>query len=164
MYNRNTYNKIMSRISKLVKNKLNENVFTDGRYDRWATSTPYDDEEDIEGIIKVDIIDTLNGDVMDDDELEQLLNVCQKSGITEDSIVEVVTDGSDIIADEQLQELLSHIKVKKYRDIIEKYVYDQINRSIQCGDYDYGQDKLDYEEGLRDEFRNNSRKRYLEDF
>ena len=161
MYNKKLYNKIMRKISHVVRQKLNENVFTDGRYDRWVTSTPYDDEEDIEGIISVDIIDTLNCVVVDDDELERLLNVCKKSGITEDTIVQVVTDGSDIIADEQLQELLSHIQSPRIRETIENYVYEQIEKDIENGDYDYGQNDADYRVGQRDSYMDSLRKKHL---
>lgn len=161
MYNKK-YNKIMSRISRVLKRRLNEDIFSDGRYDRWKTSSPYDDEEDINGVINVDIIDTLNGNVLDDDELEKLLNICNKSGIYDDTNIEVITNGSEIIADEQLQAALSRIKIQKYRDIISNYVYEQIEKEIESGDYIIpAQQELDYREGLRDEYRNNMRKKIL---
>lgn len=160
--NNKKYNKIMSRISRLVKRKLNEDVFSDGRYDRWRTSTPYDDEVPIEGIIKIDIVDVLRANVIDDDELEKLENICKKSGIYQDNYVQVVTDGNEIIADEQLQAQLDRIQIQKYRDIIEKYVYDEIQIAIDNGDYeDKGQAKWDEIEGQRDAYYDSLRKKSL---
>lgn len=151
MINRKLYNKIMSDISSIIKNKLNENVFTDGRYDRWKTSTPYDDEIDDElPVIELDIIDILNSTVIDDDKCEELINICKKSGIMEDTTVEVVIDDYtyEIIEDNQLTAALNQIKSKKYHDIIEKYVLDELNRQIEIK-RTMGFDETDYKEAYK---------------
>jgi len=76
--NNRKYNRIMSRISRLVKRKLNEDVFSDGRYDRYKLSIDdeYDEYDDELPIIDIDIIDILQANIVDDDECERLINIC----------------------------------------------------------------------------------------
>lgn len=172
--NNRKYNRIMSRISRLVKRKLNEDVFTDGRYDRYKLSVDDEYDDDELPIIDIDIIDVLQANIVDDDECERLVNICQKSGIMPDTTVEVVIDDNtyEIFTDEELQEALSRIKVPKYKEIISNYVYEEIDRQLEnikkfgFDESNYKQSynrkqQLDYEIGKRDDYYDSLRKKSL---
>jgi hypothetical protein len=153
MNKKEIYEQIMSDISKILKRQLKEDIFTNGSYDRWRLSAPEYSKYDQECKITVDVLDILNGDVIDDRELSALENVCKKSGITDETIVNVYTDGSEILDDTELTNLLSNIKIETYKNKISTYVYDYINRCLEAGDYTCDAiEQADYETGRRDDY------------
>ena len=143
-FNQKLYESIMTKISRVVKQKLNEADFNNAAYDRWKTSTPYDEDEDIKGVIELDIKDILyNNDEIDDMEFaNDILNQLgiPTDDISDDDIIILDTDGTDILNPEVIDELLDQIDGDEDRDIKN----DNINWEYYQQTSEYDDDRRDY--------------------
>ena len=159
--NQKLYETIMMKVSKIVKQKLNEDVFTNGSYDRWRTSGP-DDDESLRpriGIIKIDIPDILynthNLDETDPDFCERILDVL---GLPLDDskwnydMLNVYVDGEGDITDStEVNDILDQIDDPDDKSRLEDLVYDEIERCISDDIIEWEYD--DEEDDLRDYYK-----------
>ena len=158
-FNQKLYESIMTKISRVVKQKLNEADFNNAAYDRWKTSTPYDDEEDINGVIELDIKDILyNNDEIDDMEFaNDILNQLgiPTDDISDDDIIILDTDGTNILNPEVIDELLDQIDDDEDRDIVNNLIWNQIDRDIKNDNinWEYYQQTSEYDDDRRDYYK-----------
>ena len=157
----------MRKISKVVKQKLNEATFPSAAYDRWKTSTPYDDENEDIGVIELDIRDILYNSQDDVEFADNIINQLGLSDdVSDDDIVLLDTDGETILNEEEIDDLLEQIYDEDDKERFKDLLWDQINWDLEKENinWDYYLDKqIDYEDDMRDAYRDDELLRSLED-
>lgn len=161
------YESIMRKISKVVKQKLNEASFPSAAYDRWVTSTPYDDENEGIGVIELDIRDILYNSQDDVEFADNIINQLGLSDeVSDDDIILLETDGETILNEEEIDDLLEQIYDEDDKERFKDLLWDQINWDLKKENinWDYYLDKqIDYEDDMRDAYRDDELLRSLED-